>query len=616
MLNTLMMLKTRCVIAVACLWLVSLCGAAPPGDGWVLSWSDEFDGSALNTANWSIGTGTRRDAVNTSNALTVANGYLRIKTYTEGGTHYTGWIGSQGKYEDCFGYWEARVRYNSSPGMWSAFWLQPYGINSLGDPAGNGTEIDIAEHRSRDTAGANLTNSLAMNVHWDGYGADHKSVGSSVGNPGANGTSLQGNFHTYGLLWESGRYRFYIDGVEVWTTTAAISQVRQWIYLTSEVDTSAWAGPTPTSYGDRNATTTHQDIDYVRFYQRAEQVVNGGFTYRMGPWRQIGTASLSGTGGRNGTAGARMNPANTAGGRVAQKVSGLLPNTPYVVRGWGNVGSRTWPDLRIGARDYGGAETYTSIWSNGFTAAEKLFVTGASNGSADIFAWVPTQHGDCYADDLELRRAGRFTNAGFERGDSTHWAPYGDALVQSWGGVYRRSGNSAVRLNASSAARGVEQTVYGLKPATTYTLSTWARGNNQPIRLGVKNHGGAEAYTSFTATGGNWTRGSHSFTTGATSTAATLYAYAAAGSNVTAVDLDDFLLLEALPAGWTATKIGSGYAGEAGASDGRLVLRGSGNNLSTAADGVQFLHQPMSGDGKITVSSIASNPPTRAPRQG
>jgi beta-glucanase (GH16 family) len=599
-LNPMKLLKPKIGLVFAALLLSSAAEAAPPGEGWALGWSDEFDGTALNGSNWTVGTGNRRDAVNTANALSVQDGYLRIKTYTEGGTHYTGWIGSQGKYENCFGYWEARVRYRSSQGMWSAFWLQPYGINSIGDPAGNGTEIDIAEHRSRDSGGANLTNSLAMNVHWDGYGASHQSVGSTVGNPGANPASLQGNFHTYGLLWEPGRYRFYIDGVEVWTTTAAISQVRQWIYLTSEVDNGAWAGPTPGSYGDRSSTSTYQDIDYVRFYQRAEQTVNGAFSNRMGPWRQIGTASLAATGGRNGGAGARMNPSNTSGGRVAQKVAGLLPNTPYVVRGWGNVGSRTWPDVRIGARDYGGAETFASIWSNGFTAAEKVFVTGASNSTADVFAWVPTQYGDCHADDIEIRRAGRFTNGGFESGDGSHWAPYGDTLVQSWGGAFRRSGTSALRLNANAAARGAEHAVYGLKPATAYTLSAWAKGNGQPVRLGVKNHGGADAFSTVTGAGGNWTRGSHSFTTGATHTSATLYAYAAAGSSVAAVDLDDFLLLEALPPTWTSTKIGPGHPGEAGLSDGRVIVRGSGNNLGTASDGLQFVHQPMAGDGKVT----------------
>jgi beta-glucanase (GH16 family) len=600
MLQPMTPLKSMTGPVLAVLLLSPAASAAPPGEGWVLGWSDEFSGTSLNTSNWTVGTGNRRDAVNTANALSVQDGHLRIKTYTEGGTHHTGWIGSQGKYENCFGYWEARVRYNSSQGMWSAFWLQPYGINNIGDPAGNGTEIDIAEHRSRDTGGANLTNRLAMNVHWDGYGASHKSVGATVNNPGANPASLQGNFHAYGLLWEPGRYRFYIDGVEVWTTTAAISQVRQWIYLTSEVENGAWAGPTPASYGDRSSTTTWQDIDYVRFYQRAEQTVNGAFSNRLGPWRQIGAAGHSAAGGRNATPGARLNPSNTAGGRVAQKVAGLLPNTPYVVRGWGSVGSRAWPDIRIGARDYGGPETYASVWSDGFTAAQSIFVTGASHSTADVFAWVPTQYGDCHADDLEIRRAGRVTNGGFELGDATHWTAYGDTLVQSWGGAFRRSGTSAFRLNGNAAIRGIEHAVHGLKPATSYTVSAWAKGNGQPVRLGVKNHGGAEAFSTVTGTGGTWTKGSHNFTTGAANTSATLYAYAAAGSNVAAVDLDDFLLLEALPAAWTSTKIGPGYPGEAGLSDGRVIVRGSGNNLGTASDGLQFVHQPMAGDGKIS----------------
>ncbi|MES2475564.1 MAG: family 16 glycosylhydrolase [Verrucomicrobiota bacterium] len=593
--------RLKSCLALAALVLLSpSLHAAPPGKGWALAWSDEFGGTSLNGSNWSVGTGNRRDAVNSANALSVQSGYLRIKTYTEGGTHYTGWVGTQSKFENCFGYWEARIRYNSSQGMWSAFWLQPYGINNVGDPAGNGTEIDIAEHRSRDTGGANLTNSMTMNVHWDGYAGSHKSVGSTVGNPGANGASLQGNFHTYGLLWESGRYRFFIDGVEVWTTTAAISQVRQWIYLTSEVESGAWAGPTPSSYGDRNSSSTYQDIDYVRFYQRSEQTINSHFGFRMGPWRQIGSASWAAGAGRNGTAAARLNPSGTGGGRVAQKVVGLLQNTPYVVRGWGDVGSRTWPDIRFGARDYGGPETFASVWSNGYTSADAVFTTGASNTTADVFAWVPTQYGDCYGDDIEIRRAGRFTNGGFETGDASQWNLYGDSLVQSWGGAFCRSGSSALRLNGSAAVRGGEHPLYGLKPETTYSVSAWVKGNGQPVQLGVKGHGSAEATTPVTGSGGAWTRGSHSFTTGPGMTTATVVVYANAGSNVSAVDLDDFLLVEALPAQWTAEDIGSALAGESGSNDGRLIVRGSGNNLGSSADSLRFIHQEMVDSGQIT----------------
>jgi len=575
--------------------------AAPPGQGWALAWSDEFNGSALDTSKWSVGTGSRRDAVNTASAVSVGDGRLRIKTYTSGGTHYTGWVGTNGKMEECFGYWEARIRFNSSAGMWSAFWLQSAGMGGVGDPAGDGTEIDVAEHRSQDNGGTNLQDKYTINVHWDGYGSDHKSVGSTIGNPGTNPASLQGNFHTYGVLWAGDRYDFYIDGTWVWSTTAAISNVRQWIYLTSEVDSGAWSGSIPSGgYGSASSTSTYFDVDYVRFYQQAERTVNGDFTYRMGPWRQSGQVSWSSSGGIDGTPGVYLNPSTTSGSKAYMTVHGLLPNTPYVVRGLGDVGSRTWPDIRIGAENYGGPPVYGAVWSNGFSMALATFTTGASNTTARVFASVPTQWGTCYADNIYLRRAGRFTNAGFEQGGALAWGLSGDCFVQDWGGSYRRSGSCALRLNASSAARGAEQTIHGLRAGTTYTLSGWVRTAGQPVRFGVKNHGLDETYTAFTGTGNVWQRAEHVFTTGPSSTSATVYLYVPAGSNVAAADVDDFLLGTPLPGEWAATDIGAALAGESCTSDGRLVVRGSGNNLGGTSDSIRWVYQPMVDSGKIT----------------
>jgi autotransporter-associated beta strand protein len=566
-----------------------------------MAWADEFTGTAVDGNNWSIGTGGRRDATNTASAVSVAGGALTIKTYTEGGKHYTGWLGSNGKFENCFGYWEARIRFNSSAGMWSAFWLQPSGINNVGDPADNGTEIDIVEHRRQDSGGGDLRNKSAMNIHWDGYGADHKSAGATVTNPGVDSSSLQGNYHTYGLLWEPGKYTFFIDGAVVWTTTAAISNVRQWIYLTSEVDNGAWAGNIPAGgYGDRSATTTKVDIDYVRFYQRDEQVVNPGFSFRTGPWAGSGAASWTATGGRSGGPGVRLNPSTTTGSRFEQVVHGLLPNTEYRLLGWGNVGSRNWPDIRIGVKSHGNPETYASIWSNGFTQAQVPFTTGAANTSARVYTWVPTQWGDCFADDLEIRRDAQINNAGFDNGEEWPWNVYGDALVHDWD-AYQRSGGHALRLNASANSRGAEQTVFGLQPATRYTLSAWVRTAGQAVRLGVKNHGQTESSTTFTGTGNAWQRATHTFTSGPAATSATIYAFIPAGSNVGALDLDDFLLGTALPAPWTAADVGAvGRPGEATARNGRLVLRGSGANVFDAADAFHFLHQPLAGDFALT----------------
>lgn len=409
--------------------------AQVPGGGWALNWSDEFDGTALDTTKWSISTGARRDAQNVAAAVSVGSGAMTIATYTEGGVHKTGFVGSSGKFDNAFGYWEARVRFTSRDGMWSAFWIQSPTITNTGNnPAANGTEIDVVEHRNKDTGGTTINNRTVSNVHWDGYGADHKSVGSGlVNNPGA--TALQGNWHTYGLLWEPGINRFYVDGVEVWSQSTAVSHINHFIYLTSEVETGGWAYNIPAGgYGALGAGTNGKmEVDYVRYYSRAERVGNGGWTYRLGNWDQSGNSSWSATGGRSGGGGGRINPQTTAGANFEQTVAGLEPGVPYVLTGYGTVGTAAWPDIRIGVKNYGGAQVFDSLSSTGFTEAEVPFTMGLGNSTARIFAWVPTQYGDAYADDVQVRRAAATMDAGFESGvKDEFWSVYGDTLVHAW----------------------------------------------------------------------------------------------------------------------------------------------------------------------------------------
>src|SRR5262249_26886849 len=138
---------------------------SPPGAGWQLLFQDDFDGTALNTSAWTVATGARRDAVNTASAVGVGGRNLTITTYTSGGTNYTGFLGTQGKFQATYGYYEARVQFQDSPGMWSAFWLQSPTIgNPIGNPAAAGTEIDVVEHRARDSAGTDVSNKAVSNL--------------------------------------------------------------------------------------------------------------------------------------------------------------------------------------------------------------------------------------------------------------------------------------------------------------------------------------------------------------------------------------------------------------------------------------------------------------------
>ena len=574
--------------------------AQTPGAGWVLAWSDEFAGTALDTASWTAESGPRRDAVKATAGVTVANGALTLRTYTEGGVHKTGYIGSAGKVDDGFGYWEARLRFQSQNGMWSAFWLQSYSISNTGNnPAANGTEIDVVEHRNVDGAGSSINNRIAINVHWDGYGADHKSVGTTLTNPGA--TALEGNWHTYGVLWEQGIQRFFLDGQEVWSQTTAVSHQNHFIFLTSEVETGGWAGDIPAAgYGALgNAANGVMDVDYVRHYKRAEMLQNGAFDGRLGNWKGYGNRSWSATGGSGGGPGVRVNPQTPTGAAAEQVVHGLIPGVAYRLTGSATVGAAAWPSISLGVKDFGGAAVSATTSATSHTPLGVAFAPALRETSARVYAYVGTQYGDAYADDLRVRREGALNDPGFESDSQDFWQIYGDAFTHTWSPV--RSGGVALRFNNPNADRGAEQDVVGLTPSTAYRFSCWARTDNQSFRLGVKNHGAAESNTVVTGNGNVWTRFSHSFTTGPSATSATVYLYVPAANRTSVIDVDDCLLAEALPAGWTGADIGTvPLAGESGRRAARWVLRGAGTDIGSTADSFRFVHTPLVGDGTVT----------------
>ncbi|KJL26840.1 Carbohydrate binding domain protein [Microbacterium oxydans] len=113
-------------------------------------------------------------------------------------------------------------------------------------------------------------------------------------------------------------------------------------------------------------------------------------------------------------------------------------------------------------------------------------------------------------------------NGGFENG-SAAWSLFGGATT---GAAGAHSGTKALAL---SGYAGAEQTVTGLQPNTTYTLTGWAKAGSSsaPVSVGVKSFGGQETAQTVTAT--DYTRAVTTFTTGATSTSAVIYCYKPTG---------------------------------------------------------------------------------------
>ena len=224
-----------------------------PVRGYKLVWSDEFNSNALDLKKWSYrALGPRRGGINVKNSVSFdEKGYLILTTTQNNHQFHTAMIGSQGKFETTFGYFECRVRLQEQIGHWSAFWLQSPTIGrDVGNTADSGTEIDIFEYLRREGDTVHHT------LHWDGYREDHKSIGETLTIP-----RLSKGWHTFGLLWTEKEYIFYVDGQETWRATQALSKRSEYIILSLEV--GKWAGNISNA---RLPDSLY--IDYVRVYQK------------------------------------------------------------------------------------------------------------------------------------------------------------------------------------------------------------------------------------------------------------------------------------------------------------------------------------------------------------
>ena len=173
-----------------------------------------------------------------------------------------GYLDTYGKWVQRYGYFEARVKLPRAPGLWPTFWMMPdrgpaAGNQGQRSDTGNGAmELDIMEHLTR--WGPYRYN---VALHWDGYGKEHKSVGSATIYVQAD----KDGFITSGLLWTPGVIVFYCNGRELWRWEGArVSGVPSHFII--EMTTGGW---------DNNAVDDAQlpadyAIDYVRVWQRKD----------------------------------------------------------------------------------------------------------------------------------------------------------------------------------------------------------------------------------------------------------------------------------------------------------------------------------------------------------
>lgn len=219
-----------------------------------LVWQDEFDGSKLNSDKWKYRAegSVRQYATVSSKTISLdGEGHLVIKVEKDDqGKYFVGQLCTDGLFQAKYGYFECRAKMNTSIGPHVAFWLQTNTMGTENDnPAENGAEVDIFEYHKM------TSNQVHHNIHWNGYGAAHKQVGTKV-----VVDHIEKDFHTFGLLWTDKEYIFYVDGKETYRTNQGLSKISEYIILSTEL-TGFGGDPTLGTYPDSVV------YDYVRVYQ-------------------------------------------------------------------------------------------------------------------------------------------------------------------------------------------------------------------------------------------------------------------------------------------------------------------------------------------------------------
>jgi len=270
----------RLSLAALLLTLSALTAAAQTT--WTLAWSDEFNGAAgsavdgtkwvLETGNGSNGWGNheRQYYTNTTKNVSMDGaGNLVITAYKESlGKKFRCWYGecqytsarlkTQGKFEQAYGRFEARLRIPYGQGIWPAFWMLGNNIQAAGWPTCG--EIDIMENIGREP-------SL---VHGTLHGPGYSGANGIGGQYGLTSGVFSDAFHVFAIEWEPNQIRWYVDGNLYQTRTPAdLPPGSAWVFdhpffmLLNVAVGGYWPG-------DPDTTTVFPQkmyVDYVRVYR-------------------------------------------------------------------------------------------------------------------------------------------------------------------------------------------------------------------------------------------------------------------------------------------------------------------------------------------------------------
>lgn len=259
-------------------------GASPASSQEKLLWSDEFNGTAPQSApdpqNWTYDTGgggwgnaeleTYCSSVSNSapcnsaapNAYVSNDGYLHIVARNPAkGVYTSARLKSQGLRSFRYGRIEARIKMPAGQGLWPAFWMLGDNITTVQWPACG--EIDIME-----SVGKFPTMNFGS-IHGPGFTGTSITTGYTL----PKGGKFADGFHTFGILWSPREMRFYVDdpaNVYADYTPGSLTAGGIWPFDSDRfffILNVAVGGSWPGSPDATSAFPQEMLVDYVRVYQ-------------------------------------------------------------------------------------------------------------------------------------------------------------------------------------------------------------------------------------------------------------------------------------------------------------------------------------------------------------
>jgi hypothetical protein len=239
-------------------------------EGMELVWADEFEGSAINSDNWTHelgasgwGNNELQNYTSSSDNSFINTGNLVIEATNKpsGGASYSSArMVSKGKQSFQYGRIDIRAKLPEGQGIWPALWMLGENIDEVGWPACG--ELDIME------LVGHLPSTLYGTAHWgaEGQGFSNYRTGEYV----LSGSKFSDAFHVFSLLWEEDKVVWLLDDEPFHEVTKASIEGAAYRFNAPFffIMNIAVGGNWPGSPDASTKFPQRMFIDYIRVFQK------------------------------------------------------------------------------------------------------------------------------------------------------------------------------------------------------------------------------------------------------------------------------------------------------------------------------------------------------------